>query len=275
MIGINTFGLIPKIQENIPETFRAIAESGFEEVELLVFPKKKQGKLPLAIATEETIPLLIAEAKRNGLQVRCAHVFSGFLCFLMPQKKLICYFEKLYRQYGIDTFVFSGMFRDAKGAKKWARFLRKLSERLGSEDIRILYHNHSQEFAMIQIDDQKMTALDFFFSLAGEKIGMQLDIGWAGICADEVKVAQKYADRIVSLHLKDFTAGTRGNFKNESMPKERFCAIGDGEIRTAEVLAIRNTFPNFNGSIVIDQDHSTTDILEDIRIGYQNIRTML
>ena len=56
------------------------------------------------------------------------------------------------------------------------------------------------------------------------------------------------------------------------MPKERFCAIGDGEIRTAEVLVIRNTFPHFNDSIIIDQDHSTTDILEDSLFGSGQIR---
>ena len=127
---------------------------------------------------------------------------------------------------------------------------------------------------MLQINETTMSALDYFFSLAGEKVGLQLDIGWAGVGGDELAIAQKYADRIVSIHLKDFAPGTKGNFKNENMPKERFCAIGNGEIRTAEVLAIRDSFARFNGSIIIDQDHSPTDILEDIRIGCQNIQVM-
>lgn len=275
MIGVNTFGLAHKMTENLPGTFQAIAEAGFNEVELLMLLMKKQGKIPVALAAKETLPKLIAEANKNGLQVRSVHIFGGMLCFLIPRKKLVRYFEDLYHQYGIETFVFSGMFKDAKGARKWARFMKQISEMISTDKIRILLHNHSQEFEMLQIGEQNVSALDYFFSLTGEKVGMQLDIGWAGICTDEVKVAKKYAERIVSLHLKDFAAGTKGNFKNENMPKERFCAIGDGEIRTAEVLAIRDTFPNFNGSIVIDQDHSTTDILDDMRIGYQNIRTML
>ena len=274
MIGVNTFGLINKIQDDMPGTMRAIADAGFDEVELLMLLKKKQWKIPIALAAKETIPLLIGEATKNGLHVRSIHIFGNTLCFLIPRKKLARYFEELHRLYKIETFVFSGMFRDAKGAKKWAHFLRKLSETISLKDIRILYHNHSQEFETIQVGDQKMSALDYFFSLAGEKVGMQLDIGWAGMGSDELGVAQKYANRIVSLHLKDFTVGTRGNFKNENMPKERFCAIGTGEIRTAEVLAIRNTFPNFYGSIIIDQDHSTTDILKDIRTGYQKIKAM-
>ena len=170
--------------------------------------------------------------------------------------------------------VLSGMFGDAKGAKKWALFLKQLSELIDTNNIRILYHNHSQEFEMLQINETTMSALDYFFSLAGEKVGLQLDIGWAGVGGDELAIAQKYADRIVSIHLKDFVPGTKGNFRNENMPKDRFCAIGEGEIQTAEVLAIRDTFTQFNGSIIIDQDHSTTDILKDMRTGYQKIKAM-
>ena len=128
---------------------------------------------------------------------------------------------------------------------------------------------------MLQINETSISALDYFFSLAGEKIGLQLDIGWAGVNGNELEIAQKYANRIVSIHLKDFVPGTKGNFKNENMPKDRFCAIGNGEIRTAEVLAIRDTFTRFNGSIIIDQDHSPTDILDDIQVGYQNIQQVV
>ena len=274
MIGVNTFGLMNKIQDDMPGTMRAIANAGFDEVELLMLLKKKQWKIPIALAAKETIPLLIGEAEKCGLQVKSIHIFGGTLCFLIPRKKLAQYFEKLHCTYGIKTFVFSGMFRDAKGAKKWAHFLKQLSNLIETKEIRILYHNHSQEFEMLQINETSMSALDYFFSLAGEKVGLQLDIGWAGIGGDELAIAQKYAGRIVSIHLKDFVPGTKGNFKNENMPKERFCAIGNGEIRTAEVLAIRDTFTRFNGSIIIDQDHSPTDILEDIRIGCPNIRVM-
>ena len=274
MIGVNVFGLIHKMQDDMPGTMRTLADAGFDEVELLLLPKKKQWKIPIALAAKETIPLLIGEAAKCGLRVTSIHVFGSTLCFLIPRKKLARYLEELHCTYGIENFVFSGMFRDAKGAKKWAHFLKQLSDLINTKEIRILYHNHSQEFEMLQINETTMSALDYFFSLAGEKIGLQLDIGWAGIGGDELTIAQKYADRIVSIHLKDFVPGTKGNFRNENMPKDRFCAIGEGEIQTAEVLAIRDTFTQFNGSIIIDQDHSSTDILKDIRTGYQKIKAM-
>ena len=272
MIGVNVFGLIRKMQDDMPGTMRTLADAGFDEVELLLLPKKKQGKIPIALAAKETIPLLIEEATKYGLCVKSIHVFGGTLCFLIPRKKLARYLEELHCTYGIENFVFSGMFGDAKGAKKWALFLKQLSELIDTNNIHILYHNHSQEFEILQINETGISALDYFFSLAGEKIGLQLDIGWAGVNGNELEIAQKYADRIESIHLKDFVPGTKGNFKNENMPKDRFCAIGNGEIRTAEVLTIRDTFTRFNGSIIIDQDHSPTDILDDIQVGYQNIQ---
>ena len=217
MIGVNTFGLINKMQDDMPGTMRTLADAGFDEVELLLLPKKKQWKIPIALAAKETIPLLIGEAAKCGLRVKSIHVFGSTLCFLIPRKKLARYLEELHCTYGIENFVFSEMFRDAKGAKKWAHFLKQLSDLIETKEIRILYHNHSQEFEMLQINETSMSALDYFFSLAGEKVGLQLDIGWAGVGGDELAIAQKYADRIVSINLKDFVPGTKGNFKNEKI----------------------------------------------------------
>lgn len=271
MVGVNVFGLIGKIQEDMSGTFRAIANAGYDEAELVILLKKKQGKIPIGVATEETIPRLIKEANKHGLQVRSMHVFVGTLFFLTPKKILARCFTNLNHRYGIQTFVFSGLFRDAKGARKWAHALKQLSEMLQTEDIRILYHNHSQEFEMVKIGNKEMSAFDYFFSIAGDLVGLQLDVGWAGVCTDEINIAQKYADRIVSIHLKDFIPGTKGYFNNDNMPKERFCAIGTGEIQIPRFLAMRDSFSSFNGSIIIDQDYSVTDIFEDLRVGYQSV----
>ena len=139
----------------------------------------------------------------------------------------------------------------------------------------LLRHILIEEFTPVVVDGNRMTALDYFFALAGQNIWLQLDIGWAGIAGNEQEIAEKYAERIVCLHLKDFLPGTKGKYLNENMPRERFCAIGSGEIQIGQVLGMRHTFPNFKGSIIIDQDHSNTDMLDDIRLGYQNLCAIL
>ena len=271
MIGVNIFGLIHAIQTDMPGTFRQIAAIGFDEVELLALPKKAQGDAPLAITAEETMPRLMEQAKQCGMAVNSVHVFCIEEGKTMPSKAVAETIKWLKQQYGIENYVFSGMFTDKSGAEKWASYLREVAEITKPDGCRIVYHNHSQEFTPVVVDGNRMTALDHFFALAGQDIWLQLDIGWAGIAGNEQEIAEKYADRIVSIHLKDFIPGTRGSFQNQNMPQERFCAIGDGEIKIEQVLAQRDTFPNFTGSIIIDQDHSSTDMLDDIRRGYQNI----
>ena len=275
MIGVNVFGLIHAIQADMPGTFRQIAAIGFDEVELLALPKKEQGEAPLAIAAEETMPHLMEQAKQCGLAVNSVHVFCIEEGRLVPVKTVAETVKRLKRQFEIENYVFSGMFTDTDGAEKWASYLREVAETTKPDGCRIVYHNHSQEFTPVVVDGNRMTALDYFFALAGQNIWLQLDIGWAGIAGNEQEIVEKYAERIVCLHLKDFLPGTKGKFLNENMPQERFCAIGSGEIHTAQVLGRRHTFPNFKGSIIIDQDHSNTDMLDDIRLGYQNLCAIL
>jgi sugar phosphate isomerase/epimerase len=181
----------------------------------------------------------------------------------------------LSREYGVESFVFSGAFTDTKGARKWAAYLNELAGALEGENCRIVYHNHDQELNLVTVTGRTMTALDYFFSLVREDVLLQLDIGWAGNGADEVALAKQYANRIYSLHLKDFVPGARGMHHNPNIPKALFAPIGEGEIRTAEVLALCDTFPHFSGQIIIDQDFSPTDILQDLKVGYQNVNTML
>lgn len=272
-LGINLFGLMKIGSKNVQGTLKAIKDAGFDEVELLLVPKKRQGLLPLMLTSMGGLPKLMSMLNEAGLTAHSAHVFGS----ATSTKSVVDMIKYAHNEHGIDTFVFSGMFKDAKGADEWAKNLSIIVGRVNDDGCRILYHNHSQEFSTVHVlrhDYEEMTALDYFFELADSSIGLQLDIGWAGICCDEVELAKKYADKICSLHLKDFVAGTRNNFTNNNMPRDRFCAIGCGEIKTAELVAMRDSFPNFNGSITIDQDHSA-DMLSDIKKGAENVRSML
>ena len=104
------------------------------------------------------------------------------------------------------------------------------------------------------------------------KVLLQLDVGWAGIAKEKKKTAAKFSQRIASLHFKDFVAETRSLYTEETMPTERFAAVGSGEIHSAEVLAMRHTFPQFGGTFIIDQDHSSGDIFEDVAVGLDWLR---
>lgn len=275
MIGVNTFGLTQKIEADMPGTFRAVKEAGFDAVELLVVPVKKHRGFPVAFSAEDMFHKVMAQVRACDLQVPSVHVLCSTGHSLRSEKAIIRTIRELHAKHGIHTFVFSGMFSDIKGARKWAKYIRSIADAVRVDGCKILYHNHTQEFQKVTVHGITTTALDYFLELVGEDIALQLDIGWAGVVADELALAQRYRERIVSIHLKDFAAGTKGTYDNTNMTTERFTAIGCGEIRTAEVLAIRDTLPRFNGSIIIDQDNSVGDMLDEIRTGLVNVKHML
>ena len=59
------------------------------------------------------------------------------------------------------------------------------------------------------------------------------------------------------------------------MPVEAFAPIGEGAIHTKEVLALIDELPRFAGTVIIDQDKYSGDMLTALEKGCGNIRRML
>lgn len=275
MIGVNTYGLIDIMQADFTGTLRVLVDTGFEAVEGLVVPKKDHRDLPLAITSESSFPAFAGEVKKYGMTIPSVHVFNRKGNRFLPRESVLRTVRELRHEFGVTDFVFSGAFSDAKGARFWAEYLSDLVQALQGDDCHILYHNHDHELTEICVDGEKVQAIDYFFRLLDRNVLLELDIGWAGNVSDEVVFAKRYADRIRTLHLKDFVHGSRGKYRNPYVPKELFVAIGEGEIKTKEILRLRNSLPNFSGSVIIDQDFSAGNMLEDLQTGFRNVENMM
>lgn len=154
--------------------------------------------------------------------------------------------------------------------------MRKVSDAVHPSGVTILCHTHDDEFQKISYQADRKEALQAFFDLAGPDVMLQLDIGWAAMAADEVSIAERYADRIVSLHLKDFYPGFReGDFTRTTVPESQFAPIGAGAVKHDKVVAMRSHYPHFNGSLIIDQDKYAGNMLDALRTGYENVRAMV
>lgn len=174
----------------------------------------------------------------------------------------------LHQDTGISTFIFSGLTETEEDGRHCGLILGKAAKEIREDGISILYHNHTMEFATVPNSDQAI--LDVILEAADGTVGLQLDIGWAGIAGDETAIARKYADRIVEIHCKDFYPGAR-QYTWNNMPKELFAPIGEGFIQTKAILDMTPSFSRFNGTVLIDQDQSARNMLDDIRVGYQNL----
>lgn len=257
MIGVNTFCLREEIADHAAEIIKQLHEMGYTTVE------------PFTSSVED-LAAIKAETDKWGMTIPSVHPNFGGSSIAPRAEDMLPFLRQLHGLFGVDTFVISGLFTDAEGAESWGLFSKALADSLKEEGCRIVYHNHDYEVREICVDGKMVSGLDHFFRFAGPDVLLQLDIGWAGMGGDEVEIAKHYQDRIYALHLKDFHPGYRGKYECRTIPHDSFCAIGEGEIRHGEVIAMRHEMPNFCGSIIVDQDCSSTDLMADLAIGLKN-----
>ena len=274
-IGTQTFGLAKELNTDLIGTLQTLREIGFEQIEPYLLFSEKQGKRAKNIWAKDTLNTALPVLRDLGMGTPSFHIGIGYGWLSMPVGMITKNLFALQEKTGTSTFVISGLFGTAAQTKHWAKLFDEIQKSVSGNGIQILCHTHDDEFKKIPYKGEFKEALAVFFDRMESNIKLQLDIGWAALAGDEVSIAKRYADRIVSLHLKDFYPGCRGNYTRRTVPETQFAPIGCGEVRHTEVIALRDQFKHYNGSLIIDQDKYTGNMLDSLRIGYENIRSAI
>ncbi|HUT23430.1 MAG TPA: sugar phosphate isomerase/epimerase [Sumerlaeia bacterium] len=88
---------------------------------------------------------------------------------------------------------------------------------------------------------------------------------------DCVEIAEKYADRIVALHLKDWLLANGGADKWHE--RGRFCELGAGNIGLDNAAVLRTVVEaGFDGWVHVEQDTHLQDSVKDLAISRQYLR---
>jgi len=112
-----------------------------------------------------------------------------------------------------------------------------------------------------------VSALDYILEQC-PNLGLQLDVGWAKFAGvNPVALMKKYGSRIPLLHFKDVRADACAENRDTC-----FTAVGEGSIPLREILAAAPCCALIEDCLIIDQDDSPNDILDDIALGAANIR---
>lgn len=274
MLSVQSFCLKEELGADLPGTIRQLHEIGYDGFEPLLVFDEKQGKKPANLFSFERMAQLKPILDTYGMTMPTAHAGIGFGSFFMPTGKIISSMRKIHELYGIRYFVVGGMFTTAGGARKWAKVCSAVAEGIKDCGCTVVYHNHDVEFKKITVGGKVTTAMDYFMEIVSPLVMLQPDIGWVSNATDEVEFVKKYADRVISVHLKDLKNGSKA-YTAKNMPTEMFTAIGDGCVKTREVLAMLDTLPNCQGRMVVDQDRSSVGMMTDMKRSYENIQEML
>lgn len=107
-----------------------------------------------------------------------------------------------YKALGCQYIVIPYYQLHAENFEAWVVSVRRIAEAVRAAGMVLQYHNHDFEFEIV---DGKYLLDRLYESVAPELLQTQLDTCWVNVGgANPVEYVKKYANRVPTLHLKDF-----------------------------------------------------------------------
>jgi len=95
----------------------------------------------------------------------------------------------------------------------------------------------------------------------------------AGAGGDCMKIAEKYSDRVVSLHMKDLFVTNPDLGLDRWTERGRFCELGAGNVGLDNAAVLKTLVDKgFDGWVLVEQDTHVRDALEDLAVSRQYVR---
>ena len=205
VFGVQLYTVRDQLRSDVRRTLAEIAAIGYREVELFGLGGEVQGHKPLFGLSAREFAVALEDA---GLRAPLAHIRGDAMN--------IAELAELAGQVGVRHLVVpmapefasfaDGQFRmlgvTGRGQlDAIAERLNRQGELAKTSGMGFGYHNHQMEFA--DLGDEN--AFDYLFSQAdAELVKIELDIGWALVAGvDPLQVLNRYAGRVIAVHLKD------------------------------------------------------------------------
>jgi sugar phosphate isomerase/epimerase len=147
---------------------------------------------------------------------------------------------------------------DLKDMKAIVANLNKIHARAKAVGMRVGFHNHKNEFEL----ENGVSKFDFIFAGTPNDFLVQLDIGWAAAAAQDVPaILRKYARRIETVHVKEFSA---------TNPK---AAVGEGSVTWPAIFDVLEKETAVKWYIV-EQEQYEIGPMESAKTCIENMRKM-
>jgi sugar phosphate isomerase/epimerase len=257
-IGLQLYTLRDALGKDPAGTLKAVADAGYQQVELYGFPNCKP---------------LVDGAKAAGLAMNSSHF--DWDCAVNPKDDAMSDFRKildLAKETGLTDLVIPYLHeanrRTLDDYKKVAENCNKAAALSKEAGIRLAYHNHAFEFEPKQ---DGRSGFEVFVADFSADMGFELDVFWVKVGGVEpVGLIEKLAGRVTQLHLKDLKDGIDvPDFG--SLPHDAFKELGAGVIPMPPILAAARKAGVFHCHV--EQDHSP-DALASIRQSAKFLRSL-
>ena len=202
-IGLELYSVRGELQKDLAATLRAVAKQGYEVVEF--FSPYVSWPFPYA----KDVRALLDDL---GLRCWSTHNGSASLTDAGTMAKAI----ELNQILGSRYIIAASPPRGVTGADGWKRVAEQFTaavEQLKPHGIAPGFHNHASEWKPAQEGGPRI--MDILAANTPKEFALQLDVGTAMEAgADPVAWIQANPGRIKSVHLKDWTPGTKEEGKS-------------------------------------------------------------
>lgn len=172
--------------------------------------------------------------------------------------EVIAYHRTIGTQYLVIPY---GEFRTKADAEKVVSLSKRISPQIRAAGMRLLYHNHSQEFT-VRFDGKTVLEL-LRDQTSPEELGFELDVFWAVHAGfDPVEIMEKFGHRCVLVHAKDMN-----NIQDKKMTE-----VGTGIVDFRKIIAQCNTMEH--AWMIVEQDEIDMDEYKSVEISLKNLQKM-
>ena len=270
-VGIQLYSVRQSMARDPYRTLERLAELGYRNFEGANHNARTDDGIGFGVPAKE----LRATLDRIGMQVVGCHINP-----LDPQRlpTVLDYHRELGNtQIGCDIEFYP--YGDLDYVLRRAEFFNHVGELCRERGMRFYYHNHYQEFQLVDgraVYDLVMANTD------PELVFVEMDTYWMMRGGqDPVAMIEKYRDRLVLLHQKDFPRDAPQPAVMFDGPVDRdapitidsfletkdplcFTEIGTGVMPIQDIIDAAGRCPNFE-YLLLEQDHTQLDELDSVK----------
>lgn len=275
--GVQIFGCLAECKKDPDTFFKVLAGAGYKQIEPCIMFDDPVKKIEMAKAEgnrfmeqlvenvwkPDELPLYMKLMEKYGLMLSSVHVFADNL---IDSVELMI---ETAKKNNIKAYVVNcNQQTIAMEYEAFASECSNLSSILKEHEIELWIHNNAAEIkARVEYQGKEVTVLAAILNLCRKAgVGVQVDVGWVlygGI--DPVKYLSEVQEYVRSIHFKDL----KKDFASRN-DGDIFACLGDGVLNVKEILS---TIPKgYETTVLIDQDASDGDIMEDLIKSYYALR---
>jgi sugar phosphate isomerase/epimerase len=197
-LSVQLYSVRDQLADDRDATLARLAELGFRYVEpfgLGMGDRPLDDRLASARALRASLDAvgLTVSAVHAGVPGKVGELVEE--CAILGADTVFVPHPRLVAGFDDETFG------DAGKVDAFADALSSLAQDAGADGLRVGYHNHWFEWAVLP---DGTTGYDRFWSQAADELLAELDVYWAAAAgADPSAVLSKLGERAVSVHLKD------------------------------------------------------------------------